>query len=191
MQDEIDAGALTPAPRERCPLPNYDSSTGITLLIPVPDFRQMSYFSVDDMMADARVSQEAVVLKLPIAIANIRSKLSASIPLVTRARTTYNTYVVPPPSNYVRYNESLPMLPNPVLHRLSKEDRTFSGNKALSKKWHKYSSRKHPMSREQEKNQKGQDLYVNLTTLQTSFFLSNLGNLLRRPGLGKRKMMVV
>ena len=38
LQDEIDAGALTPAPRERSPLPNYDSSTGITLLIRVPDF---------------------------------------------------------------------------------------------------------------------------------------------------------
>ena len=38
-------------------------------------------------------------------------------------------------------------------------------------------------------NQQGQDLNVNLTTFQLSFFLSNLGKLIRRPGLGKRKMM--
>ena len=62
MQDEIDVGALTLAPRERSPLPHYDPHTGITLLIPVPDFRQIAYVPVDDMMDDALVSQAAVVL---------------------------------------------------------------------------------------------------------------------------------
>ena len=115
MQDEIDAGALTPAPRERSPLPDYDPRTGITLLTPVPDFMQMAYESVDDMMADAWIAPTAVALKLPVAIATIRSKRAEGIPMVTRKRTTHSQYVVPPPPSYVRYRESRPMLPDPVL----------------------------------------------------------------------------
>ena len=61
---------------------------GITLLVPVPDLRQMASVSVDDMMVDAWVSKEVVELKLPVSIANIRSKLAAGIPMVTRERTT-------------------------------------------------------------------------------------------------------
>ena len=85
-------------PRERFPLLTYDLSTGMTLLIHVPDFRQMAYVSVDDMMVDAWVSREVVELKLPVAIANVRSKLVAGIPLFTRERTTYSKYRAPPPS---------------------------------------------------------------------------------------------
>ena len=85
---------MTPAPRERSKFQEYDPHVGITLLIPVPDLRQMAYVSVDDMMADALVSTEVVELKLPAVIANIRSKLVAGIPLVTRERTTYSKYVV-------------------------------------------------------------------------------------------------
>ena len=75
--------------------------------------------SVDDMMVDTWVSREVVKLKLPIAIANIRSKLAAGISLVTRERTTYSKYVVPPPSSYVHHRESLPMLPDPAFAGLS------------------------------------------------------------------------
>ena len=44
MMDALDAGAATPVPRERFPAhPMFDPRTSITLLIPVPDFRQMAY----------------------------------------------------------------------------------------------------------------------------------------------------
>ena len=115
VQDEIDVGDLTPVPRERSTLPEYDPRMGFTLLITVPDLRQMAYVSVDDMMVDAWVSKEVVELKLPVAIANIRSKLVVGFPMVTRERTTYSKYQVPPPSSYVRYRESLPMPPDLVL----------------------------------------------------------------------------
>ena len=115
LQDEIDAGVVTPVPRERSTFQEYGPRLGITLIIPVPDLRQMAYVSVDDIMADAWVSKEAVVLKLPAAIANIRNKRAAGIPLVARERTTYSKYVAPSPSSYVRYRESLPILPDPVL----------------------------------------------------------------------------
>ena len=152
MLDEIDAGALTPAPRERSTLPYYDPRTGITLLSPVPDFMQMAYVSIDDMMADARISPETVELKLPLAVATIRSKRAEGIQFITRERTTDNKYVVPPPSTYVRYRESLPMLPDPVLQANLKEDLTYSENKELAKKWQRYSSMKKPTNRLQEKS---------------------------------------
>ena len=115
MLDDIDAGALTPAPRERSPPAYYDPHAGITRLIPVPAFMQMAYVSIDDMMGDAWISPKAVELKLPAAVATILSKRAEGIPMVTRERRTYNKYVVPPPSTYVRYPESLPMRPDPAL----------------------------------------------------------------------------
>ena len=115
FQDEIDVGALTPVPRERSPLPTYDSSTGITLLIPVPDFTQMAYVSIDDMMAVAWVSPAVVALKPPVAVATTRSKRAEGFQFVTHERTTDNKYVVPPPSTYVRYQESLPTVPDSLL----------------------------------------------------------------------------
>ena len=107
----------------------------------------MTYVSVDDMMDDAWVSREAVALQLLVAIANIRSKLAEGIPMVTRERTTYSKYVVPPPSSYVRYRESLPMLPDPVLQDYLKENLTFSENKAFAKEWHNKSIRQGNMPR--------------------------------------------
>ena len=88
MQDEFGVGALTLAPRERSPLPSYDPHIGITLLIPVPDFKQMAYVSIDDMVADAWTSPKAVEFKLPVAIATIRNKKVAGFQIVTRERTT-------------------------------------------------------------------------------------------------------
>ena len=89
----------------------------------------MAYVSVDDMMAYAWESKAVVDLKLSAAIANIRSKLVAGIPLVTRERTTYSKYVVRPPSSYVCYRESLPILPDPLLQDYLAEDLSFSENK--------------------------------------------------------------
>ena len=48
-----------------------------------------------------------------------------------------------------------------------------------------YSYKKHPTSRAQEEIQQGQDLNVNMTTLQLNFLFSNLGNLLLVLGWAK------
>ena len=53
------------------------------------------------------------------------------------------------------------MRPDPVLHDYLKEDLTYAENKAVAKQW---------QSREQEEIQQGQNLNVNMTTLQLSFF---------------------
>ena len=105
--------------------------------------------------------EQFVELKLPATIANIRSKRVVGILLVTRERTTYIKYVVRPPSSYVRYPESLPILPDPVLQDYLKEDLTFAENKPLVKQWQKYSQRIHSTSREPEEIQRRQDLNVN------------------------------
>ena len=55
----------------------FDHFTSIALLLPVPDFRQMAYVSIDDMVADAWISPATVELKLPVAIATIRNKTDA------------------------------------------------------------------------------------------------------------------
>ena len=83
--------------------------------MPVPDFRQIAYVPIGEMVADAWISPTALSLKLPSTIVALRDKKTAGIPIVTRERVTNNIYVVPPPSNYVRYRESLPMVPDPVL----------------------------------------------------------------------------
>ena len=57
--------------------PLFDPLTSITLRIPVPDFRQLAYVSIDDMVADAWISPATVELKLPVAIATIRNKTDA------------------------------------------------------------------------------------------------------------------
>ena len=49
MMEELDVGAVAPVPRERSSgHPMFDPLTSITLFIPVPDFRQMAYVSIDD-----------------------------------------------------------------------------------------------------------------------------------------------
>ena len=101
--------------RERSPHPNYDPRSGITLRIPVPDLMQMAYVSIDNMVADAWISPTTVALNLPVAVATIRSKRAEGFQFVTCERRTDSKYVVPPPPSYVRYRESLPMLPDPVL----------------------------------------------------------------------------
>ena len=80
------------------------------------------------------------------------------------------------------------MLLDPVLQDYMKEDLTYSENKELAKQWQQYSSKKHPTRRPLEQIGNGPELNVHQSTFQLSFFFSNFGNLLRRPGLGKRKM---
>ena len=85
----------------------------------------MAYVSIDDMVADAWVSPAVVALNHPVAIANIRNKRAAGFQIVTRERTTNGKYRVPPPSRYVLYRESLPMVPDPVLQDYLKQDLTY------------------------------------------------------------------
>ena len=87
----------------------FDPETGITLLIPVPDFKQMADATGDDLLADAWVSPKAVELKLPVAIANIRRKQATGVQIVTSERTTDSKYVVPRPSLFQRYQKVFPL----------------------------------------------------------------------------------
>ena len=89
-----------------------DSVNSIMLLIPVLDIRQMVYASADDMV-DSWIYPDAVNMKVPVAPANLRSKKAAGIHMVARKRTIDSKHVVPHPSSYVRYRESLPMLQIP------------------------------------------------------------------------------
>ena len=66
----------------------FDALSNITLLIPTPDFRQMAYASIDDMVAEAWISPEAVTLTLPVALANLRGKKAAGFQLDARERVT-------------------------------------------------------------------------------------------------------
>ena len=49
--------------------PMYDARNSITLRIPVPDFKMMSYTSIDEMVLGAWVSPTAAELKIPVAVA--------------------------------------------------------------------------------------------------------------------------
>ena len=61
MLEELDVRAVIPVPREQWSgHPRLDPLTSITFLIPVPDFRQMAHDSIDDMVADAWLSQAVV-----------------------------------------------------------------------------------------------------------------------------------
>ena len=104
----------------------YDSKNSITLLMPVPEFRQMAYVSIDEMATEAWISPTAFSLQFPSAVAALCGQQTAGIPVVTRERITDNKYVVTPPSSYVRYRESLPMVPDPVLQDYLKDNITYT-----------------------------------------------------------------
>ena len=54
-----------------------------------------------------------------------------------REHTTDSKHVVPPPSTYAWYRESLPMLSDPVLQDYCKEELVYAENKELAKQWEK------------------------------------------------------
>ena len=47
----------------------YDAKSSITLRIPVPDLKRITYASIEEMVSDAWVSPIAVELRLLVAIA--------------------------------------------------------------------------------------------------------------------------
>ena len=88
--EDIDVGVVTPVPRSRSSkgTPMRDPLNSITLRNLVPYIRHMAYAFIDDMVADAWTSPEAVALKLPVAIANLRDKTAAGFQVVTREHAT-------------------------------------------------------------------------------------------------------
>ena len=136
MLAEIDAGTVTPVPHGPSPTgkghPMFDEVNSITLLTAVPDFRQTSYVSADDMLVDSWISPQAVQLRLPVALATLRSKKAAGSQVVTRERTIDSKLVLPHPSSYVRYRGSLPMVADPVFQDYLKECRTYKENTSLA-----------------------------------------------------------
>ena len=60
----------------------YDPTNTLTLLVPVPDIRQMAYVSMYDLVVDAWISLVVVTLKLPVAIATLRGTIFAGIQVV-------------------------------------------------------------------------------------------------------------
>ena len=49
--------------------PMYDAKNSITLRMPVPDLKRITYASIEEMVSDAWVSPTAVELRLLVAIA--------------------------------------------------------------------------------------------------------------------------
>ena len=84
--------APTPASRERPPgstdFPMSDAKNSITLRIPVPDLKRVSYATIDEMVLDAWVSPTAVELNILVAIAKACKMQAEGRTLVTRERTT-------------------------------------------------------------------------------------------------------
>ena len=119
---------------------------------------------------------------------NIRRKQATSVKIITREHTTDSTCVVPRPSIFQRYQESLPFVPDPVLQEYLTEDLAYKANMSLAWDWHTYTSQRFPTSRRLEDIQRGQEGKVNQDSQQLSFFFSNMGNLLRHPGMGPRTM---
>ena len=63
-------------------------------------------------------------LKNPVAVAKARRMQAEGRTLVTRERTAASTLVPPFPSRYVKFAESIPMVPDPVLRDCLNESLT-------------------------------------------------------------------
>ena len=77
------------------------------------------------MVFDAWVSPTAVQLRLLVAIAKARKMRAEGRELVTRERTTESMGRPPLPSSYVKFEESIPMIPDHFLRDYLKEDLTY------------------------------------------------------------------
>lgn len=103
-----------------------DPKTCITLRIPVPDLQRMTYATVGEMVRGAWVLPVAVELNIPFAVAKARKMQVEGRSLAT-CELTANRMLSPPfPSSYIKFEESIPMVPYPVLRDYLKEDLTYS-----------------------------------------------------------------
>ena len=134
------------------------------------------------------MSPTAVELNIPTAIAQARKMQAEGCTLVTRERSTSGTLLPPFPSRYVRFAESIPMVPDPVLRDYINESLTYSECRDLAHLWQKYTEKEHPSSRDLDSVMAGHDMNIHAKSAQLSFLFSNFGCLLRQPGMGSRKM---
>ena len=149
----------------------------------------MAYVSFEEMVHDAWMSPTAVELRIPTAIAKARKMQAEGRTLVTRERSTSGTLIPPFPSRYVKFAESIPMVPDPVLRDYPNESLTYREYRDLAHLWQKYTEKKHPSSRDLDSVMVGHDLNIHAKSAQLSFlFCSNFGCLLRQPGMGSKKM---
>ena len=99
----------------------------------------MAYAIADDTVADSWVSLEVIKQRLPVATTNMSREKAPGFQLVTREFTTESKFVVPLPSSYIPYQESLPMIPDPVLQYYLKEDLAYKANKEPARQSQEYS----------------------------------------------------
>ena len=154
---------------------------------PAPKLRRMAYVSFAEMVHDAWMSPTAVELTISTALAKARRMQAEGRTLVTRERSTSSSLIPPIPSRYVKFAESIPMAPDPVLRDYLNESLTYSAYRDIAYIWQKYTEKNHPSSRDLDSVMVGHDMSINAKSAQLSFF-SNFGCLLRQPGMGSRKM---
>ena len=147
----------------------------------------MAYTYFEEMVHDAWMSPTTVELKIPTAIANARNMQAEGRALVTRERLTSSTLIPPFPSRYVKFAESIPIVPDPVLRDYLNESLTYSEYRDLAHLWQKYTEKKHPSSRDLDSVMAGHDMTIHAKSAQLSFFFSDFGCLLYQLGMGSRK----
>ena len=77
----------------------YDAKNSITLRIPVPDLKRITYAAIEERVSDAWVSPTAVELRLLVAIAKARKMRAEGGVLVTHERATESMERPPIPSS--------------------------------------------------------------------------------------------
>ena len=100
---------------EATDFPMYDAKHIMTMRIPVPELKRMTYATIEEIFVDAWVWPTTVELKIPVAIAKARKTQAAGRALVTRERTPTSMATTLLPSNYAKFEESIQMAPDPVL----------------------------------------------------------------------------
>ena len=93
--------------------------------------------------------------------------------LVTRERTASSTLVPPFPSRYVKFAESIPIVPDPVLRDYLNESLTYSEYRDLAYLWQTYTENNHPTSRELASVVSGHEANINAKSAQLSVLFSN------------------
>ena len=95
----------------------------------------MDYVAIDDMVVDVGLSLAFVTLKLPVALANLRDKKAAIVPIVIRKRATARnmlSYLLPTMSDTEKVALCFQILD---CKYFLKEDLTFSENQELPEEW--------------------------------------------------------
>ena len=147
----------------------------------------MAYVSFEENVHDAWMSPTAVELQMPTAIVKGRKMQAEGRILVTRERSTSGTLVPQFPTRYVKFAESIPMVPDPVLRDYLKESLTYSEYRDLAYMWQKYTENMHPSSRDLDSVMSGHYMNMHAKSAQLSLFFSTFGCLLRQLGMGNRK----